>query len=179
MRNQLGKYPYKNSRSQALTFQQEEDRATFCQWLVDQPENFPQKVIFGDEKMWPLDRLSANRQNWRYWSEENPHIVDEINNQGGKSFMCSVMMVDGRILEPYWFVTEEGKAFNCDQHAYLDMLEQHFFPQFSARELRKYYFQQDGKFKISICSIFGYNGYLLGYVEHRKYDFFEGIAQLF
>ena len=73
---------------------------------------------------------SANRQNWRYWSEENPHIVDEINNQGGKSFMCSVMMVDGRILEPYWFVTEEGKAFNCDQHAYLDMLEQHFFLNF-------------------------------------------------
>ena len=87
--------PYKNSRSQTLTFQQEEERETFCQWLVNKPENFPQKVIFGDEAMWRLNRLSVNRQNWRYWAETNPHIVDEINNQGGKSYMSSVLMVDG------------------------------------------------------------------------------------
>ena len=145
--------PYKNSRSQTLTFQQEEERETFCQWLVNKPENFPQKVIFGDEAMWRLNRLSVNRQNWRYWAEENPHIVDEINNQGGKSYMSSVLMVDGRILEPFWFVDEDEKPFTCDQQAYLDMLENHFFPQLTARELRKFWFQQDGNYKISICSI--------------------------
>ena len=129
-----------------MTFQQEEERETFCQWLLNKSENFPQKIIFGDECMWRLGRLSVNRQNWTYWSEENPHIVDEINNQGGKSYMCSVLLVDGRILDPFWFVDENGKSINCDQNTYLEMLENHFFPQLSARELRKFWFQQDGKF---------------------------------
>ena len=146
--------PYKNSRSQALTPQQEQDRMVFAQWMLDQPENFPQRIIFGDESIWRLGKLSVNRQNWRYWAEENPHIVDEINNQGGKSYMCSVLMVDGQILEPFWFVNEEdGKPFNCDQQTYLEMLEEHFFPQLSARQIRKYWFQQDGRIKISICLI--------------------------
>ena len=77
-----------------MTPQQEQDRMVFAQWMLDQPENFPQRIIFGDESIWRLGRLSVNRQNWRYWAEENPHIVDEINNQGGKSYMCSVLMVD-------------------------------------------------------------------------------------
>ena len=63
-------------------------------------------------------------------------------------------MVDGQILEPFWFVNEEdGKPFNCDQQTYLEMLEEHFFPQLSARQIRKYWFQQDGRIKISICLI--------------------------
>ena len=57
-----------------------------------------------------------------------------------------------QILEPFWFINEEdGKPFNCDQQTYLEMLEDHFFLQLSAREIRKYWFQQDGKIKISIC----------------------------
>ena len=68
-----------------------------------------------------------------------------VNNQGRKNYMCSVMFFDGRVLEPYWFVDEEGKKFNINQGTYLECLEQHFLPQLSNREKRRAFFQQDGQ----------------------------------
>ena len=106
---------YKYSRSQALTEKHKLDRKAFCKWLLEQSENFPQKIIFGDEKIWRLDSMSANRQNNRIWSVVNPHRVMPVNNQGRKNYMCSVMFFNGRVLEPYWFVDQEGKKFNINQ----------------------------------------------------------------
>ena len=59
-----------------------------------------------------------------------------------------------QILEPFWFINEEdGKPFNCDQQTYLEMLEDHFFLQLSAREIRKYWFQQDGASSHTAASV--------------------------
>ena len=136
---------YKYSRSQALTEKHKLDRKAFCKWLLEQSENFPQKIIFGDEKIWRLDSMSANRQNNRIWSIVNPHRVMPVNNQGRKNYMCSVMFFNGRVLEPYWFVDQEGKKFNINQETYLKSLEDHFLPQLSHREKRRAHFQQDGQ----------------------------------
>ena len=136
---------FKYSRCQALTEKQKDDRKVFCQWLLEQPENFVQKIIFGDEKIFRIGSIFGNTQNNRIWKIVNPHAKDAVNNQGRKNYMCSVMFYDGRVLEPYWFVNEEGKKFNCNQETYLESLENHFIPQLTSREKRRAYFQQDGQ----------------------------------
>ena len=137
--------PYKYSRCQSLTEKQKADRKVFCQWLLEQPENFVQKIIFGDEKMFRLGSIYGNRQNNRIWKIVNPHAKDPVNNQSRKNFMVSVMFYDGRVLEPYWWIDEEGKKFNCNQEKYLESLEDHFLPQLTRREKRRAFFQQDGQ----------------------------------
>ena len=68
--------------------------------------------------------------------------------------MVSVFIGDGYILEPYWFVDSDGKPFTQNSDAYRKMLEEHTIPQmkakFTRRELRSMYFQQDGKYKITM-----------------------------
>ena len=79
---------------------------------------------------------------------ENPYILDEIRQQGGPKYMVSVMIIDGQILEPFWFVDSEGVSFNQTGDVYRKMLEEHYVPillsKFGRRGLRKYWFQQDG-----------------------------------
>ena len=148
---------FKHSRSQALTEKHTADRKAFCEWFLEQEEDFPQKIIFGDEKIFRLHSIFPNRQNTRIWKIVNPHVVDDVNNQGQKNYMCSVMFFDGRVLEPFWFVDEEGKKFNCNQETYLECLEDHFLPQLTSREKRRAFFQQDGE------NYFKKNPYLLAF----------------
>ena len=89
--------------------------------------------------------IYPNSQNERIWAIVNPHVVDDVKRQGTKNYMCSVMFLDGRILEPFWFVDEEGKKFNCNQDTYLACLVDHFLPQLTRREKRTAHFQQDGQ----------------------------------
>ena len=71
--------------------------------------------------------------------------------------MVSVFIGNGCILEPYWFVESDGKPFNQNGDAYRKMLEEHTIPcmkaKFTRRELRSMYFQQDGKYKITMTQI--------------------------
>ena len=140
-----GYKPFKYSRCQALTEKQKADRKEFCQWLLEQREDFVQKIIFGDEKMFHLGSIYGNKQNNRIWSIVNPHAKDPVNNQGRKNYMVSVMFFDGRVLDPYWFIDAEGKKFNVNQENYVESLEEHFLPQLTSREKRRAYFQQDGQ----------------------------------
>ena len=142
-------YPYKPSRAQALEPQHEKDRKNFVKWALKQDENFPQNVIWGDEKNFELD---TQNKNGRYWSVENPYIVDDTKRQGQTKYMVSVMIVDGQILEPYWFVDSEGVPFTQNGKRYAQMLKEHYFPlfelKFGRRKLRQLWFQQDGKSNI-------------------------------
>ena len=64
LRKKLNMKPYKLSLSQALTAIHKTGRLAFCEWLLQQPENFVQMVIFGDEKWFHLNQ-HPNRQNVR------------------------------------------------------------------------------------------------------------------
>ena len=97
----------------------------------------------GDEKNW-VKMFTDNKKNRHRWSLENPNYLEEVKEQGQKKYMSLVCMVNGKILEPYWFVNEDGKPFNENGEIYLDVVQNHILPQISARELRKFYWQQDG-----------------------------------
>ena len=142
--------PYKHARAQALEPQHEIDRKNFAKWVLQQDEHFPQNIIFGDEKIFPLV-MFPNRQNKRFWAVENPYIVDDLRHQGGAKYMVSVMIVDGQILKPYWFVDDEGVPFTQNGEKYRKMLQEHYVPilntKFGRRKMRQLYFQQDGIMK--------------------------------
>ena len=130
-------------RVQPLTDRHKRDRKNFCEELLAKPENFVQKIIFGDEKNW-VELWTDNKRNRHYWALENPNILEEVKQQGQTKYMSLVCMVNGKILDPFWFVNENGKPYTETGPIYLDVIQNHILPQISARDLRKYYWQQDG-----------------------------------
>ena len=57
--------------------------------------------------------------------------------------MCLVLIANGRVLPPYWFVND-GKPYNVNAASYIEAIENHFLPEFSQRELAENWWQQDG-----------------------------------
>ena len=56
-------------------------RETFCRWLLQQPADFEQKVLWSDEKWWVL-HPRINKQNDRFWAPVNPRQYVEDKVQG-------------------------------------------------------------------------------------------------
>ena len=134
--------PYKMGLAQALTEAHKARRFAFCQWLLTQPENFVQLVIFGDEKWFTLTQ-HPNRQNTRYWAFANPNIVSATKVQGCAKIQAFVCVVNGRVLPVIWHVDEEGKSVSVNTERYKKVIDD-IISNLSARELKKYYWQQDG-----------------------------------
>ena len=63
---------YRPSTVQPLTQDHMNQRKVFCNWLLDKPEDFVQKIIWTDEKIFVLNQR-PNRKNDGTWSTENPH----------------------------------------------------------------------------------------------------------
>ena len=97
MRKSLGWKPYKPNVTVPLTNAHMAGRRHFSKWLLEQPEDFPDRVIWTDEKLFFL-HSAPNKQNERYWAPENPNVTIESKEQGGKKVMCWAAVVDGRVL---------------------------------------------------------------------------------
>ena len=138
---------YKHFKAQALEPHHELDRKLFSKWYLNQPEEFPQNIIWTDEKMFQLEK-AKNSKNDGVWSVHNPYLVDQVKSQGQKKYMVSVFIGDGKVLTPYWFVDEEGVPFNQTGEKYRSMLKEHYAPvfttEFRRNRLRELWFQQDG-----------------------------------
>ena len=53
-----------------------EQRILFCDWVVKQPEDFVQRIIWSDEK-WFFKKTRIKRHNERAWSLVHPHEYEE------------------------------------------------------------------------------------------------------
>lgn len=75
--------PYKYKKVQALLPRDKPIRETFCRWLetkhLENPD-FLYNVLWTDESTFTRNGL-WNRQNLRYWSRVNPHLVRESSHQ--------------------------------------------------------------------------------------------------
>ena len=69
--------------------------------MVNLDPNFPQVIIFGDEKYFLLEQ-PHNSRNVGTWSKENPFIIANIKKQGATKVFCFVIMVNGKVLPPVW-----------------------------------------------------------------------------
>ena len=139
---------YRYFKAQALEPHHELDRKSFSKWYLDQPEDFPQKIIWSDEKMFSVEKAKHSK-NAGIWSVVNPYEVDQVKSQGQTKYMVSVFIGDGKILPPYWFVDDDGVPFTQTGQVYRTMLEEHYAPifttKFGRRRFRELWFQQDGK----------------------------------
>ena len=136
-------YPYKLSFGQALSQAHEAGRLTFSEWLLSQPNpsEFVQLVIFGDEKWFTLIQ-HPNRQNTRYWSVCNPHMVSDTNVQGCAKVQAFVCVADGRVLKVIWHV-KNGQNVSVNTDRYCEVIDE-MVTRLSRRDRHRLWWQQDG-----------------------------------
>jgi hypothetical protein len=65
---------YRITSVQPLTEAHKEQRRQFCEWLLEQEEDFVQRVIWTDEKFFVL-RQKPHRKNDGKWSTSNPREI--------------------------------------------------------------------------------------------------------
>jgi Transposase. len=142
-------HPYKGHLIHALTEDDPDRRLHFCEDLMHRcngDPDFLKNIIFSDEATFYLNG-SVHRHNCRYWSQENPHWVQEVDHQHPRKVNVWAGIIGRRILGPYFF--EE----NLTAARYLDFLRFDLVP--SLAELfpnnedpdipeERIWFQQDG-----------------------------------
>ena len=138
-RKQLHWYPYKPHTAVQLTDRHKSARVGFSRWLLEQPENFEDRIVWTDEKWFSLNQ-SPNKQNERYWAPYNPHVTVDCRLQGDKKVMCWAAIIGGQVML-HWFERDES----VNGQTYLDILKDVLWPMIrSSATARQYWFQQDG-----------------------------------
>ena len=69
----LRKYTYKSKTIQSLTDQHKLCRVQFCNWILQQNEEFSNNIMWSDEKLW-LEKQHPKKQNERYWANHDSNV---------------------------------------------------------------------------------------------------------
>lgn len=134
---------YKYNLHQHLYLADNNRRLEFCQWFtqkVREDRNFSKKIIFTDESRFTNNGM-FNRNNLRYWAQENPRLIREGNFQERFGFNVWAGIIGNKIIGPVIF--DE----NLTSERYLNLLRQHlepFLEDMPLEELRAVYYQHDG-----------------------------------
>lgn len=142
-------HPYKMQMVQELIDDDPHRRVEFCDRFMTALDNHQialQWVLFSDEATFSLHG-HVNRQNCRYWADENPHWMRETHTQRPRKTNVWAGIIGDRILGPFFF---DG---NLTGPIYLDFLRDDVIP--ALRELfpneldpdaidARLWFQQDG-----------------------------------
>ena len=99
--------PYKPLRVNMLSEKNQADRVEFCRWFLAQGDEFPQRIIWSDEK-WFVLHPAQNTKNDVYWVPWHPEEEVECRRQGDTKVMAWCAMVEGRMLRVRWMVDEQG-----------------------------------------------------------------------
>jgi len=135
-------HPYKLQILHHLTEDDPDRRLEMCEWFsnkLDENTRFTEDcVLFSDEALFYVNG-EVNRQNVRYWSQNNPHWVDLSKQQGAQKIMVWRGLWKAYVLGPFFF----------DNHVtgetYLTMLRDQLMPQLERLdEGLSEWFQQDG-----------------------------------
>lgn len=115
-------HPYHVVLHQALTAQDYINRLDFCHWLLQmlkQDITLP-KILWTDEARFNSDG-GVNLHNMHYYSQNNPHWMQEVQHQGKWSVNVWCGILCGQIIGPFIF---DG---NLNGEIYLNFL-QHELP---------------------------------------------------
>lgn len=137
-------HPYRIMYHQALPNPLDPlNRMAFCRWSLERIQQFQfffRYVCFSDESIFN-NRGQVNRWNFRYWSENNPHWLRQINHQYRWSLHVWCGIVNGQLIGPYFFNRTVSAA------SYLNFLQHDFPGLLDVLDLdtrRRMWFQQDG-----------------------------------
>ena len=100
--------------------------------------DFHRKIIFSDEAHFWLNGL-VNKQNMRYWSGSNPHVLHEVPLQPEKiTVWCGLHA--GGIIGPYFFVDVDNRHVTVNGNRYRTMITNYFRPQLRGMDLANMWF---------------------------------------
>ena len=136
----LSYHPYKLLMTQQLLTTDPAARLKFCRRMLREIKNEElslNNILFTDEAHFYLHG-DVNNQNMRYWSDENPRVIEEQPLHSPKVTVWMGVASFG-VIGPYFF---DG-SFNGER--YRNMLNEFFLPQLRRkRRITSTWFQQDG-----------------------------------
>jgi hypothetical protein len=137
----LKMHPYKMVFAQELNERDYERRSALCM-EIEQYVPRAAVVLFSDEAHFHLCG-SVNKQNFRYWAENNPRQIHERPLHSPKvTVWCTIS--DLGIWGPYFF-EEDNVTVTVNSHRYCEMLETFLRPNFDElNNIQNVWFQQDG-----------------------------------
>ncbi|CAF0812160.1 unnamed protein product [Adineta ricciae] len=140
MRDVLGYKPYKMHRTQQLFDEDKDLRVVMAEILLPiiEDENNDGLIFLSDDATFHVSGM-IHKHNCRIWSQDNLHTTMEVAMNSPKvTVWCA--MSSKMIIGPYFF--DESTV---NQHNYLDMLQNFFYPFLQKKKLtRRIIFQQDG-----------------------------------
>ncbi|KAJ8940242.1 hypothetical protein NQ318_016698 [Aromia moschata] len=86
-------HPYRVRLIHELAEDDFDRRTEFCEYMMDhnnQNNGFIANILFSDEATFFLNG-HVNRQNTRYWSQENPHWMQEYHTQHPQKYMTKCL----------------------------------------------------------------------------------------
>jgi hypothetical protein len=139
-------HPYKIKMIHELNEDDFDRRMEYCEILserVIETPNLLYKICFSDECTFYLNG-EVNRQNFRYWSDSNPHLARQVHTQHPQKLNVWAGILGNHIIGPFFL---EG---NLNGEGYLNLLINHIMPSITnTLELdplleNEVVFQQDG-----------------------------------
>lgn len=137
-------HPYKIMMSQELSVQDCTNRKNLCEEMLTQIA--PETAFFSsDEAHFHLSG-AVNKQNFRYWAENNPRIIHEVPLHSPKlTVWCAISQFG--VIGPYFF-QEDGVTVTVNSNRYISMLQHFLEPRIEEiieeEGLEDLWFQQDG-----------------------------------
>lgn len=117
-------HPYKLQIVQELTEDDPDRRLQFCEQmmqLIDENTVNLRNILFSDESTFTLNG-QVNRQNCRYWADENPHWMREGHTQWPEKVNVWAGIIGDQVIGPIFF---NG---NLNGETYLQFLEEELIP---------------------------------------------------
>ncbi len=143
MRKILKFHPYKIKLVQELQADDPDRRIIFCETMmqrINANPNYLHHIVFSDEATFQLNG-NVNRQNFRYWFDENPYEILETHTQYPQKLNVWAGIFRNRIIGPFFI---DG---NLTGEKYLAMLQDQIIPavqELSGENFNETWFQQDG-----------------------------------
>ena len=138
-------HPYKIQMAHELKEIDMVNRRIACENILArmaQEPMFLNKLLMSDEANFFLSGC-VNKQNFRYWSDENPLILHQKPPRSQKVVVwCAVGMFG--IIGPYFFEDRAGRTLTVNADRYVDMVGDFVMPELHVRQQESIWFQQDG-----------------------------------
>ena len=134
-------FPYKIQLTQKLKFDDHQKRKEFARIFLrmTNDEHFTSQLIMSDDAHFHISG-HVNKQNSRFWANENPKIIHEEPFHDHKvTVWCGI--TSSRIIGPYFF--EDGGA-TVTGSIYRQMIQEYMLPQLDDLGMQNMWFQQDG-----------------------------------
>ena len=168
--------------TQELKSLDHQKRRMFVNWAQKQLENdsdFYRKIVCRDEAHFWLHGI-VNKQNMRYWSDSNPHVLHD-SSLHPDNFTVWCGLCAGGVIGPYFFGDDQVRHVTMN---IVTMLTEYFWPPLDDMDLEDMWLQQDGatshtpNVTINLLetlfgeSIISRNSWSVGRLSHAPLDYF-------